>query len=242
MSLQVYPNLTPVNSYGPTEATSVTIHYSFPRDCQSVVIGRPDPNTHGYVVDSALRPVPVGVPGELLLSGPRLALGYAGQPELTAEKFVPNPCLELVSGRVDPALAPYYTKAYRTGDLVRWRGDGTLDFLGRIDRQVKITGVRIELGEVESALEGAEGVTQAVAAAVADCSRAEASGWVCDPCVCRPCSGDGPLPLSAGACHGAQRGGGFGVLPPDAQRQGGRACPACPRLVWRRCRGVCCSC
>ena len=120
------------------------------------------------MVDSALRPVPVGVPGELLLSGPRLALGYAGRPELTAQTFVPNPCLELVSGRVDSALAPYYAKAYRTGDLVRWRGDGTLDFLGRIDRQVKITGVRIELGEVESALEGADGVAQAVAAAVAD--------------------------------------------------------------------------
>ncbi len=112
--------------------------------------------------------MPVGVPGELLLSGPRLALGYAGRPDLTEEKFVPNPCLDLVSGRVSPALAPYYKVAYRTGDLVRWRNDGTIDFLGRIDRQVKITGVRIELGEVEGTLESTPGVTQSVATALAD--------------------------------------------------------------------------
>ena len=156
------------NVYGPTEATITATALACPPSLEFISIGRPVYNLHCYVVDSALRPVPVGVPGELLLSGPRLALGYAGRPELTAEKFVPNPCLELVSGRVNSALAPYYAKAYRTGDLVRWRGDGTLDFLGRIDRQVKITGVRIELGEVEAALEGADGVTQAVAAAVAD--------------------------------------------------------------------------
>jgi non-ribosomal peptide synthetase component F len=164
----VFPNLNPINTYGPTEVTAVAVHYTFLRGFESVVIGKPDANLHCYVVDSELRAVPVGVPGELLLSGPRLALGYAGRPDLTEEKFVPNPCLDLVSGRVDPALAPYYEMAYRTGDLVRWRNDGTIDFLGRIDRQVKITGVRIELGEVESALEGAEGVTGAVAAAVAD--------------------------------------------------------------------------
>ena len=194
------------------------------------------------MVDSALRPVPVGVPGELLLSGPRLALGYAGQPELTAEKFVPNPCLELVSGRVDSALAPYYAKAYRTGDLVRWRGDGTLDFLGRIDRQVKITGVRIELGEVESALEGADGVTQAVAAAVADSAgQKRLVGYVtpasADPAAvtahCRSLLVPAMVPSVVVA---------LGVLPSAAQWQGGCACPACPRLVWRRFRGVCCSC
>ena len=164
----VFPNLNPINTYGPTEVTAVAVHYTFHRGFESVVIGKPDANLHCYIVDSSLRAVPVGVPGELLLSGPRLALGYAGRPDLTEEKFVPNPCLDLVSGRVNPALAPYYKLAYRTGDLVRWRNDGTIDFLGRIDRQVKITGVRIELGEVESALEGAEGVTGAVAAAVAD--------------------------------------------------------------------------
>ena len=115
-----------------------------------------------------MRPVPVGVPGELLLSGPRLALGYVGRPELTAETFIQNPCLKLIAGKVGQALLPHCQKAYRSGDLVRWRSDGTIDFLGRIDRQVKITGVRIELGEVEGALESTEGVSQAVAAAVMD--------------------------------------------------------------------------
>jgi len=133
-----------------------------------MTIGRPEHNMHAYIVDTVLRPVPIGVPGELLLSGPRLAVGYAGRPDLTADKFVPNPCLDLIAGRVDPALAPHYVKAYRTGDLVRWRNDGTIEFLGRIDRQLKITGVRIELGEVEAALEGAENVTQAVATALPD--------------------------------------------------------------------------
>jgi len=156
------------NVYGPTEATITATYLPCPPSVDFISIGRPVYNLHAYVVDSKLRAVPVGVPGELLLSGPRLALGYAGRPDLTEEKFVPNPCLELVAGNVHPALAPYYKLAYRTGDFVRWRNDGTLEFLGRIDRQVKITGVRIELGEVEAALEGASGVTQAVATALPD--------------------------------------------------------------------------
>ena len=93
---QIFPNLTPVNAYGPTEVTAVAVHYPFQRGFQSVVIGSPDANMHAYVVDAALRPVPVGVPGELLLSGPRLALGYAGRSDLTEEKFIPNPCLEFI--------------------------------------------------------------------------------------------------------------------------------------------------
>ena len=108
---EVFPNATIMNVYGPTEVTAVTVHHPFPRGFDTVVIGRPDSNTHVYIVDDAMRAVPVGVPGELLLSGPRLALGYAGRPDLTEEKFVPNPCLDLISGRIDPALAPYYTKA-----------------------------------------------------------------------------------------------------------------------------------
>jgi len=165
---EVFPQACIMNVYGPTEVTAVTVHHPFPRGFEAVVIGKPDPNTHVYIVDSSLRPVPVGVPGELLLSGPRLALGYAGRPDLTEAAFVPNPCIDLVAGRVDPVLAPYYQKAYRTGDLVRWRNDGTIDFLGRIDRQVKITGVRIELGEVEGALESTPGVSQSVATALTD--------------------------------------------------------------------------
>jgi nonribosomal peptide synthetase DhbF len=162
------PSCRVVNVYGPTEATITATALLCPPSIDFISIGRPVYNLHCYVVDSKLRAVPVGVPGELMLSGPRLALGYAGRPDLTEEKFVPNPCLDLVSGRVDPALAPYYEKAYRSGDLVRWRNDGTIDFLGRIDRQVKITGVRIELGEVESALESTVGVTQSVATALVD--------------------------------------------------------------------------
>ncbi len=166
-----FPNLRgPVNMYGPTEVTAVTVQHVFERGFANIVIGGPDPNTHTYIVDAGLRPVPVGVPGELLLSGPRLALGYAGRPDLTEEKFIPNPCFDLIREKVAPGLLPYCAKAYRTGDLVRWRSDGNIEFLGRIDRQVKITGVRIELGEVEGALESAAGVTQAVAAAVADAS------------------------------------------------------------------------
>ena len=156
------------NVYGPTEATITATALYCPQSIEFISIGRPVYNLHAYVVDSALRPLPVGVPGELLLSGPRLALGYSGRADLTEEKFVANPCLDLVSSRVDPALAPYYKLAYRSGDLVRWRGDGSIDFMGRIDRQVKIAGVRIELGEVETALEGVEGVTQAVATALTD--------------------------------------------------------------------------
>ena len=91
-----------------------------------------------------------------------------GRPDLTAEKFIPNPCLDLVREAIPEGMAPFYQRAYRTGDLVRWRPDGTVDFLGRIDRQVKVNGVRIELGEVEAALSSAPGVEQAVANAVLD--------------------------------------------------------------------------
>lgn len=161
--MQIFPNLTVFDSYGPTEATVITINHPIPRSFDSIPIGRPDPNVHAYVVDSNLQPVGVGVEGELLLSGPRLALGYAGRPELTSEAFIPNPCLKLVRDRIPADMASYYSKAYRTGDLVRWRSDKNLEFLGRIDRQVKISGVRIELGEVEAALGDAPGVQHAIA-------------------------------------------------------------------------------
>ena len=96
--------------------------------------------------------------------------GYVGRPDLTAEKFIPNPCWDHVADALPPKMAPYFRMAYRTGDLVRWRQDSTIDFLGRIDRQVKISGVRIELGEVEASLGLAPGVEQAVATAVPDAS------------------------------------------------------------------------
>ncbi|MBW4649606.1 MAG: AMP-binding protein [Kastovskya adunca ATA6-11-RM4] len=112
----------------------------------TVPIGRPIPNTQIYLLDSNGQPVPIGVPGELHIGGAGLARGYLHRPELTAEKFINNP---FISGRV-----------YKTGDLARYLPDGTLEFLGRIDRQVKIHGFRIELGEIEAALLKHPGVSE----------------------------------------------------------------------------------
>jgi aspartate racemase len=132
-----------VNGYGPTECSVLACCHPIPRPvdaaASSIPIGPPLANTEAYVLDRYGEPVPPGVPGELHLGGPGLALGYLGRPELTAERFIPHPF------RPDARL-------YRTGDLVRWRPGGTLDYLGRVDAQVKIRGVRIEPGEVEAAL------------------------------------------------------------------------------------------
>ncbi|MEU4503562.1 amino acid adenylation domain-containing protein [Streptomyces sp. NPDC024089] len=129
-----------VNNYGPTETTVLATSTVVGPGDPVPPIGRPIPNSLAFVVDQHGRPVPVGVPGELLIGGVPVARGYWGRPELTEERFTAYEA-EGVSTRV-----------YRTGDLVRWRADGQLDFLRRIDNQVKIRGNRIELGEVESTL------------------------------------------------------------------------------------------
>jgi amino acid adenylation domain-containing protein len=152
-----------LNTYGPTEATVVATVYD-PADaptgqdnCSEIPIGRPIPNTEAYVLDAHLQPVPVGVSGELHIGGVGLARGYLNAPELTAEKFVPNPFSNQPGARL-----------FRTGDLARWRPDGHLEYLGRIDHQVKIRGFRIELGEIEVVLSQHPGVSEAVALARED--------------------------------------------------------------------------
>jgi amino acid adenylation domain-containing protein len=146
-----------LNAYGPTEATITATLYAPPdpppSEGAAVPIGRPILGVRAYALDRRLRPVPVSVPGELYIGGPGLARGYLGDPTQTAERFVP-----------DPFGAEPGARMYRTGDRVRWHPDGTLAFLGRSDHQVKVRGFRIELEEIEAALERQPGVSAAVAA------------------------------------------------------------------------------
>src|SRR3990172_3746196 len=140
--------------YGPTESTTFTSWYlvqDVPEGAITIPIGRPISNTQIYLLDSHLQPVPVGVPGELHIGGDGLARGYLNQPELTADKFIPNPFSEGPGERL-----------YKTGDLARYLPDGDTEFLGPIDHQVKVRGFRVEPGEIEAVLGGHPAVREVV--------------------------------------------------------------------------------
>jgi acyl-coenzyme A synthetase/AMP-(fatty) acid ligase len=141
------------NTYGPTETTVAATAWRIPDEEEEIRIGSPLPNYQVYVLDRGMRPQPLGVPGELYIGGVGVARGYRNRPELTGEQFVADPFGRHPGGRL-----------YRTGDRVRFRDDGTLEFLGRLDNQVKIRGLRIELGEIEARLVEHEAVRQAAVA------------------------------------------------------------------------------
>ncbi len=139
------------NMYGPTETTVWSTMAKLARGAGAPSIGRPIANTQVYILDWQLQPVPIGVNGELYIGGDGLAHGYFNRPSLTAERFIPNPFA------ADPGA-----RLYRTGDLARYRADGTIEYLGRNDHQVKLRGFRIELEEIEALLEQHAAVQQAV--------------------------------------------------------------------------------
>ncbi len=146
------PNTRLANLYGPTEAAVDVSAWDCQPGAQSgtVPIGAPIANTRLHVLDHTLRPLPIGVAGDLYIGGVQVGLGYVARPELTAERFI-----------VDPFDAD--GRLYKTGDIARWRADGALEYLGRSDHQVKLRGYRIELGEIETRLLAADGVANAVA-------------------------------------------------------------------------------
>ncbi|MBA3948475.1 MAG: amino acid adenylation domain-containing protein, partial [Acidobacteria bacterium] len=145
---RIDPRIRIVNEYGPTEATVGCIVKDIAAG-EPITIGRPIANMRAYVLDDAQRPVAIGVRGEICVGGAGVARGYHARPELDAARFLPDPCVP--GGRL-----------YRTGDVGRWLPDGELECLGRMDDQLKVRGYRVEPGEIETALRGAHGVTEAV--------------------------------------------------------------------------------
>jgi len=174
-ALEALPGLTLIDGYGPTENTTFTSCHRLtdPRQVgTSVPIGRPIANTRTYVLDDSLRPVPIGVWGELYAGGDGVACGYLNRPELTAERFIPDP----LAGAGDAG-----GRLYRTGDSVRRLAGGTLEFQGRLDAQIKIRGFRVEPGEVEAALVACPGVLRAAVVGVGPAGdKRLAAFWVGD--------------------------------------------------------------
>ena len=154
--LEALPQVALYNLYGPTEAAVDVTCWRCVAGSDTVPIGRPIANTRIHIVDRHLQPVPIGVAGELLIAGVQVARGYLNQPALTAERFIVDP-FDAAGGRV-----------YRSGDLARWRADGSIEYLGRNDSQVKLRGLRIELGEIQAQLAQQPGVREAVVVARED--------------------------------------------------------------------------
>lgn len=160
-ALDMLPDTKLINGYGPTENTTFTTCHTITKadlEKPSIPIGKPVSNTTVYLLDGMMRPVPVGIPGELFTGGDGLAIGYHGAPELTAEKFIQH---------------PQFGRLYRTGDLCRRSTDGTIEFIGRRDHQVKVRGFRIELGEIEAVLADHPAVKQAKVAVRGDGAEAK---------------------------------------------------------------------
>jgi amino acid adenylation domain-containing protein len=157
LCLENLPNTVLINGYGPTENTTFTCcHVMRPGDSvpDSIPIGRPISHTRVCILDSNMHPVASGQSGEIYISGDGLALGYLNRPEETAQRFLPNPFCP------HPADDDPQARLYRTGDLGRWRPDGAIEFLGRIDNQIKILGHRVELEEIEAVFRGYHAVRQ----------------------------------------------------------------------------------
>jgi amino acid adenylation domain-containing protein len=170
-----------LHSYGPTETTTFATWHLVDRvdEHRTVPIGRPVVNTSVHVLDERLNPVPVGVVGELFIGGPGVARGYLARPRTTAARFLPNPFDTTPGGRL-----------YRTGDLVRWAADGVLEYVGRVDRQVKVRGYRIEPNEIELVLQQHQDVDAAVAVVRDDGEHKRLVGYV------RPVPGRRPAPAA----------------------------------------------
>jgi amino acid adenylation domain-containing protein len=172
--LRIYPGIKVVNAYGPTEAsddvTQAVIDSPLPAEVRSLSIGRPLANFACHIVDRHLQLVPLRVPGELCIAGIGVGNGYWRNPEKTAASFVPNPFAR-AAGEV----------LYRTGDLARWLPDGNLEFLGRLDHQVKVRGFRIELGEVEAALAAHPEVRECAVVARGDQGAAQLVAYMVAP-------------------------------------------------------------
>jgi amino acid adenylation domain-containing protein len=195
------PGLRVLHVYGPTEDSTISTCHQVPPGAETLPLGRPIPGGRVYVLDARMRPCGIGAPGELWLAGAGLARSYAGRRALTAERFVP-----------DPFGAPG-SRMYRTLDRARWRNDGTLEFLGRADAQVKVRGQRIEPAEVEAALREHAEVREAAVAVHGEGSARRLAAWVVPASVDHPPSEADLRAFARGRLPDAMVPGAFTIVP-----------------------------